>query len=117
MQTTEAREPCCSSMTPFCSAQVRHSTIILEFFLYFAGVYSQKCTRQSTSRFAQEHCIGTPGYEREEVLGRPASDLLRGKGTEPAAVAALEEAAAQGVERTVELLYYRKDGTSFCDQA
>lgn len=50
-------------------------------------------------------------------MGRPVNGLLQGEGTEPTAVAALEEAAAQGVERTVELLHYRKDGTSFCDQA
>ena len=33
------------------------------------------------------------------------------------AKSALQEAAAHGVERTAEVLHYRKDGTAFCDQA
>nr|AML77241.1 putative LOV domain-containing protein [Coccomyxa subellipsoidea] len=32
------------------------------------------------------------------------------------AKSALQEAAAHGVERTAEVLHYRKDGTAFCDQ-
>ncbi|CAL8464108.1 g3643 [Coccomyxa elongata] len=71
---------------------------------------------QGTVLFVNDAFLQCTGYQREEVLGRPANGLLRGEGTEPSAVAALEEAAAQGVERTVELLHYRKDGTSFCDQ-
>lgn len=42
--------------------------------------------------------------------------MLQGEGTDAAAIALLEEAAAQGVERTVELIQYRKGGTPFCDQ-
>ncbi len=51
------------------------------------------------------------------MLGRPVKGLLLGEGTEPGARAVLDDAAAQGLERTVEVLHYRKNGTAFCDQA
>jgi two-component system, cell cycle sensor histidine kinase and response regulator CckA len=52
------------------------------------------------------------GYTAEESLGRNCR-FLGGKGTDPAATAKLRDAVREGRACTVELLNYRKDGTSF----
>ncbi|BDA49232.1 probable signal transduction histidine-protein kinase BarA at N-terminal half [Coccomyxa sp. Obi] len=80
------------------------------------GIVVTEYGGKGTVLFVNDAFLQCTGYQREEVVGMPVNGLLRGEGTEPTAVAALEEAAAQGVERTVEVLHYRKDGTSFCDQ-
>ena len=52
------------------------------------------------------------GYRADEILGRDCR-FLQGPGTNPAAVAQIRAALAEGREATVELLNYRKDGSSF----
>ncbi len=52
------------------------------------------------------------GYRSDEVLGRNCR-FLQGKSTDPETVAALREAIRTERECSVELLNYRKDGTSF----
>jgi hypothetical protein len=49
-------------------------------------------------------------------MGRPALSLLQGPATDPSALSVLEKAAEEGIEQTVDVVQYRKDGTSFCDQ-
>ena len=55
------------------------------------------------------------GYRADEVLGRNCR-LLQGADTDPAAVAALRSAIANGTGCTVEILNYRKDGTAFWNE-
>ncbi len=59
------------------------------------------------------HCAG---YQREEVIGQKASTFLAGIGTDPQALQALDQAAAEGQDRTIELLHYKRNGSAFCDQ-
>jgi len=52
------------------------------------------------------------GYRPEEIVGKNCR-MLQGPGTDPAARAALREAIAAGKAFNIDLLNYRKDGTSF----
>jgi two-component system cell cycle sensor histidine kinase/response regulator CckA len=52
------------------------------------------------------------GYECDEAVGKNCR-FLQGTGTEPASIAALRDAIRDGRACVVELLNYRKDGTSF----
>jgi len=52
------------------------------------------------------------GYGADEVLGRDCR-FLQGPATDPAAVAQIRTALREGRETTVELLNYRKDGSTF----
>ncbi len=52
------------------------------------------------------------GYAAEEVFGKNCR-LMQGQDTDPAAVALLAEAIAEGRTVSIELLNYRKDGTPF----
>jgi two-component system cell cycle sensor histidine kinase/response regulator CckA len=52
------------------------------------------------------------GYHADEVLGRNCR-LLQGAKTDPEAVRKLREAIHAGLECSVEILNYRKDGTTF----
>ncbi len=55
------------------------------------------------------------GYTAEEVIGRNCR-FLQGADTSPEAVAKIRVAVAAGEECDVELLNYRKDGSSFLNQ-
>ena len=55
------------------------------------------------------------GYCSAEALGRNCR-FLQGKDTDPTAVAQLREAIRAGMPCSVELLNYRKDGTSFWNE-
>jgi PAS domain S-box-containing protein len=55
------------------------------------------------------------GYSAAEVVGRSCR-FLQGAGTDPAAVARLREAIRDGRAATVELLNYRRDGSSFWNE-
>lgn len=55
------------------------------------------------------------GYQAEEVIGRNCR-LLQGPGTAPADIAAIREGLARRIHIDVELLNYRKDGTTFWNQ-
>ena len=65
--------------------------------------------------------FASPGFERitgyaaAEILGRNCR-FLQGKDTDPAAVARVREAVRAGQPCTVELLNYRKDGTTFWNE-
>ena len=61
---------------------------------------------------ANEAFLEMCGYEREEVLGRNCR-FLHGPDTSRAAVAEIRRSIAAEKEVTVELLNYRKDGSSF----
>ncbi|MES1187891.1 MAG: response regulator [Myxococcales bacterium] len=52
------------------------------------------------------------GYGAEEVIGKSCR-FLQGPETDPAAIARIRAAIAEGRECTTELLNYRKDGTRF----
>lgn len=56
------------------------------------------------------------GYQQEDVIGQRASTFLAGIGTDPLALEALDQAAAKGQDRTIELLHYKRNGSAFCDQ-
>src|SRR4051812_32581509 len=56
--------------------------------------------------------ITLTGYSRQEIIGRNCR-FLRGEKTEPEQAAMLREAIAAKRPTMVELLNYRKDGTSF----
>lgn len=60
--------------------------------------------------------VRSAGYQQHEVLGQKASTFLAGVGTDPQAIEALEQAAAKGQDRTVELLHYKRNGSAFCNQ-
>jgi diguanylate cyclase (GGDEF)-like protein/PAS domain S-box-containing protein len=62
--------------------------------------------------FANEAFERLTGYGQAEILGRNCR-FLQGAETAPEAVRALRQAVAEGREIAVELVNYRRDGTSF----
>ncbi len=52
------------------------------------------------------------GYPKEEIVGKNCR-FLQGKDTDPATVSQLRQCIRAGVECSVEILNYRKDGTPF----
>ena len=55
------------------------------------------------------------GYGAEEIVGRNCR-FLQGPKTDPAALQQVRDAVAEGRELTVELLNYRRDGSTFWNQ-
>ncbi len=53
------------------------------------------------------------GFELEEIRGRKPGHFLQGPETDPAAVRRLREAESRGTACRVEILNYRKNGTTF----
>lgn len=64
---------------------------------------------------ANQAFLGLTGYEAGEVLGRNCR-FLQGSGTSAAAIAEIRAALEEEREVNVELLNYKKDGTSFWNQ-
>jgi PAS domain S-box-containing protein len=64
---------------------------------------------------ANQAFLDLSGYSAEEVVGRNCR-FLQGPRTDPAQVAKLRDAIAAEQEATIELLNYRKDGTSFWNE-
>jgi PAS domain S-box-containing protein len=62
--------------------------------------------------FANDAFLKLTGYPREDVIGRNCR-FLQGPDTDSKAVQAMREAIAAGEDISVDLLNYRKDGTTF----
>jgi PAS domain S-box-containing protein len=62
--------------------------------------------------FANEALLDLSGYSSDEVLGQEPH-FMNGVATDPANVRAYEQAMTDGVETTIELLQYRKNGEAF----
>ncbi|MCJ8141176.1 PAS domain-containing protein [Falsirhodobacter halotolerans] len=62
--------------------------------------------------FVNEAFQTLTGYSRDECVGRNCR-FLQGERTDPHAVGVLREAVRNGKDATVDILNYRKDGTSF----
>ena len=62
--------------------------------------------------FANDAFLALTGYTRLEVTGRNCR-FLQGPGTEPAAVDRIRDAVRGAVDVRVDLLNYRKDGSTF----
>ena len=62
--------------------------------------------------FANNAFLKLTGYTRFEVLGRNCR-FLQGPGTNPAAIDRIRDAVRQEVDIRVDLLNYRKDGSTF----
>jgi PAS domain S-box-containing protein len=64
---------------------------------------------------ANKAFLDLSGYPPEEVMGRNCR-FLQGKDTCPTAVAEIRDAVASGREVEIEVLNYRKDGSTFLNQ-
>ncbi|AWN38751.1 PAS domain-containing protein [Methylobacterium radiodurans] len=62
--------------------------------------------------FANNAFLALTGYERFEVMGRNCR-FLQGPETNPGAVARIREAVRNETALTIDLLNYRRDGTTF----
>jgi PAS domain S-box-containing protein len=62
--------------------------------------------------FCNEAFQQLTGYDREEIVGRNCR-FLQGPETEPDAIRQVREAIAQGEDIGIDLLNYRKDGSTF----
>ncbi|MDP8917079.1 MAG: PAS domain-containing protein, partial [Pseudomonadota bacterium] len=62
--------------------------------------------------FANDAFCALTGYPREEILGRNCR-FLQGPDTDPAAVAKVRRAVAEGRDIAVEVLNYKKNGETF----
>lgn len=62
--------------------------------------------------FANESFLRLTGYARDEVIGRNCR-FLQGPDTDPDAVSEVRAAIAAGADIAIDLLNYRKDGSSF----
>lgn len=65
--------------------------------------------------FVNSHFTDLTGYTREEAVGYNCR-FLQGADTDPEAVQAFREALATRTSVTIEILNYRKDGTSFWNE-
>ena len=62
--------------------------------------------------FANDAFLRLTGYGRDEVIGRNCR-FLQGPNTDPKAIETLRAAVAAGEDASVDLLNYRKDGSTF----
>ncbi|WP_296745053.1 histidine kinase dimerization/phosphoacceptor domain -containing protein [Mesorhizobium sp.] len=62
--------------------------------------------------FVNDSFLRLTGYGREEVMGKNCR-FLQGHGTDPATVAEVRAAVAEGNDVSIDILNYRKDGSSF----
>lgn len=65
--------------------------------------------------FASQGFLDLTGYSMDEILGRNCR-FLQGPATDLAGIAVLGEGLRQGVDTSVMLLNYKKDGTTFWNQ-
>jgi PAS domain S-box-containing protein len=75
-------------------------------------VVTDACKPDNPIVLANQAFLDLTGYSAEEVIGRNCR-FLQGPGTAPDAIAALRRATADGRAVELEILNYRKDGTSF----
>ncbi|MBL4718075.1 MAG: PAS domain-containing protein [Erythrobacter sp.] len=62
--------------------------------------------------YCNQAFVDLTGYDRDEIIGRNCR-FLQGRGTKPSAVVKLAEAVRSGEYTVVDILNYRKDGSSF----
>ncbi len=65
--------------------------------------------------FANKAFRTLTGYSAEEVIGRNCR-FMQGPGTDPAGIAAMSDAIRNRHDATIDLLNYRKDGSSFINE-
>lgn len=65
--------------------------------------------------FASQGFLDLTGYDMEDILGRNCR-FLQGPATDLAGVAVLRKGITQGIDSSVMLLNYKKDGSTFWNQ-
>jgi PAS domain S-box-containing protein len=116
---------CCTELPEIVSAVANQATSVLaraDFSLISAICSAQRsfcitdpALPDNPIVFASQDFLNLTGYTMDEILGRNCR-FLQGPATDLAGVAVLRKGINEGIDTSVMLLNYKKDGTTFWNQ-